>query len=46
MVESDTEKELLKVVFYNPDAAGWMQTCQGGVYDEVVEMWRVRLRQS
>ena len=46
VVESDLEKELLKVVFYNPDAAGWMQTCQGGVFDEVVEMWRVRLRES
>jgi len=46
VVESDTKNELVKVVFYNPDAAGWMPTCQGGVYDEVVEMWRVRLRES
>jgi len=44
VVESDTEKELLKVVFYHPDAEGWMPTCQGGVVDEVVEMWRIRLR--
>ena len=44
VVESDTEKELLKVIFYHPDAEGWMPTCTGGVFDEVVEMWRVRLR--
>lgn len=42
----DTEKELVKVIFYNPDAPGWLETCQGGLFDEVVEMWRVRLKEN
>jgi len=45
ILEVDTEKELAKVAFYHPDHAGWMETCQGGVFDEVVEMWRVRVRE-
>jgi len=45
ILEVDTEKELTKVAFYHPDHAGWMETCQGGVFDEVVEMWRVRVRE-
>jgi hypothetical protein len=44
--EVDTEKELVKVVFPHPDSTGWMDTCAGGVYDDVVEMWRVRLREK
>ena len=44
ILEVDTEKELAKVAFYHPDHAGWMETCQGGVFDEVVEMWRIRVR--
>jgi len=44
ILEVDTEKELVKVCFYNPDASGWRETCTGGVFDEVVEMWRVRVR--
>jgi hypothetical protein len=46
ILKVDTEKELVKVDFYHPDASGWIPTCQGGVFDEVVEMWRVRLRES
>jgi len=46
IVEVDSEKELVKVIFYHPDSAGWMETCAGGVFDQVVEMWRVRLRED
>jgi hypothetical protein len=46
ILEVDSEKELVKVIFYHPDAAGWMETCAGGVFDDVVEMWRVRLRED
>ena len=46
IVEVDSEKELVKVIFYHPDHAGWIETCQGGVFDDVVEMWRVRLRED
>jgi hypothetical protein len=46
ILEVDTQKELAKVCFYNPDAVGWRETCQGGIYDEVVHMWRVRLRED
>lgn len=46
ILEVDSEKELAKVAFYHPDHAGWMETCQGGVFDEVVEMWRVRVRED
>jgi len=46
ILEADTKNELLKVVFYHPDAVGWIETCQGGVFDQVVEMWRVRLRED
>ena len=47
VVEADTEKELLKVIFYHPDANGWMDVCgAAGIYDEVVQMWRVRLRED
>jgi hypothetical protein len=47
IVESDTEKELVKIIFYHPDFTGWMDVCgSAGIYDEVVEMWRVRLRES
>jgi len=45
ILEVDSEKELAKVAFYHPDHAGWMETCMGGVFDEVVEMWRVRVRE-
>lgn len=46
ILEVDTEKELAKVVFYHPDAVGWIETCAGGIFDQVVEMWRVRLRED
>ena len=46
VLEIDTKQELVKVSFYNPDADGWKETCQGGVFDEVVDMWRVRLRED
>lgn len=46
IVEVDTEKELVKVCFYNPDAVGWNDNCSGGLFDEVVQMWRVRLRED
>ena len=47
ILEVDTAKELVKIVFYNPDAAGWMDICgAAGVYDDVVQMWRVRLRED
>jgi len=47
IVEADTEKELVKVVFYHPDFTGWMDvTGAAGVYDDVVEMWRVRVRED
>ncbi len=46
ILEADTKNELVKVCFYHPDSRNWMETCQGGVFDEVVEMWRVRLRES
>jgi len=46
ILEVDSEKELAKVAFYHPDHAGWMETCQGGVFDQVVEMWRVRVRED
>jgi len=44
ILEVDTEKELAKVAFHHPNHAGWIETCQGGVFDEVVEMWRIRVR--
>ena len=45
--EADTEKELVKVIFPHPDAAGWMDvTGAAGIYQEVVEMWRVRVRED
>jgi hypothetical protein len=46
ILEVDSQKELAKVIFYHPDAAGWMETCTGGIFDQVVEMWRVRLRED
>jgi len=46
ILEVDTEKELAKVIFPHPDSAGWMETCAGGIFDQVVEMWRVRLRED
>lgn len=46
ILEVDSEKELANVAFYHPDHAGWMETCQGGVFDQVVEMWRVRVREE
>ena len=46
ILETDTTKELVKVIFYHPDSDGWMETCKGGVFDEVVQMWRVRLRED
>ena len=46
ILEVDPEKELAKVVFYHPDGAGWIETCAGGIFDQVVEMWRVRLRED
>ena len=47
VVEADTEKELLKVIFYHPDSNGWMDVCgAAGIYDDVVEMWRVRVRED
>ena len=47
ILEVDSEKELVKVVFYHPDFNGWADvTGAAGVYDEVVEMWRVRLRED
>ena len=46
ILEVDTEKELAKVIFPHPDSAGWMETCAGGIFDQVVEMWRVGLRED
>tara|TARA_B100000003_G_C10610090_1_gene242618 strand:- start:15 stop:311 length:297 start_codon:yes stop_codon:yes gene_type:complete len=47
IVESDMEKELVKVVFYHPDFNGWMNVVGSeGIYDDVVQMWRVRLRED
>jgi hypothetical protein len=46
VLEVDTEKELVKIIFYHPDHAGWIETCQGGVFDDVIPMWRVRLRED
>ena len=46
ILEVDTENELAKIVCYHPDNSGWMETCQGGVFDTVVEMWRVRVRED
>ena len=46
ILEVDSEKELAKVVFYHPDSVGWIETCMGGVFDDVVQMWRVRLRED
>ena len=46
ILEVDSQKELVKVVCYHPDNSGWMETCQGGVFDTVVEMWRVRVRED
>ena len=44
IIEVDSEKELVKIICYHPDNSGWTETCQGGVFDVVVEMWRVRVR--
>lgn len=46
ILEVDTEKELVKVIFPHPDSTGWLETCAGGIFDQVVEMWRVRLRED
>ena len=46
ILEVDTEKELAKVICYHPDSVGWMETCMGGLFDTVVPMWRVRLRED
>lgn len=47
IVESDSKNELVKVVFYHPDYTGWMDvTGAAGVYDDVVQMWRVRVRED
>ena len=46
ILEVDSKKELAKVIFYNPDSVGWMETCMGGLFDDVVEMWRVRVRED
>ena len=42
VVEIDTEKQLILVEFNHPHSAGWRENCQGGIYTDVVEMWRVR----
>jgi len=47
VIEADTENELVKVIYPHPDGEGWMDiTGAGGVYEEVVQMWRVRLRED
>jgi len=46
IVEVDSEKELVKIVYHHPYSSGWMETCAGGIFDEVVPMWRVRLREE
>ena len=47
VIEADTEKELVKVIYPHPDGEGWMDiTGAGGVYEEVIQMWRVRLRED
>ena len=46
ILEIDSEKELAKVIFPHPDSAGWIETCAGGIFDQVVEMWSVRLRED
>jgi hypothetical protein len=46
ILEVDTETQLAKVEFYHPYGAGWRENCSGGIYEEVVEMWRVRLRED
>ena len=47
IIETDTENELVRVVFPHPDAEGWMDvTGAAGIYDEVVQFWRVRLRED
>jgi hypothetical protein len=47
VVEADTTNELIKVVYPHPDGDGWSDiTGAAGIYEEVVEMWRVRVRED
>jgi hypothetical protein len=47
ILEVDTNNELIKIIFPHPDADGWSDiTGAAGRYDDVVEMWRVRLRED
>ena len=41
------ETESVKVIFYHPDSKGWMDVAgAAGIYDDVVEIWRVRVREE
>ena len=40
----DKEKETVSILFYHPDAYGWIDTCSGGLFDDEVNVWRVRVR--
>ena len=47
VIEADMEKELVKVIYPHPDGDGWMDvTGAAGIFEDVVQMWRVRLRED